>query len=104
MDTTPSNLMFAAMKKFTDAICGDEPPAVDQSKGAIQIRIRRRFVMDFLHQFGSTCMREGVNRKVLELKGARDSGGTQVFDGADKSAQSRAVDDAHAGKQLVVIK
>lgn len=104
MDTTPSKLMFEAMCKFRDAMCGEEPNAMDVSTAANNRRIHRRFVMDFLHQFGATCMREGVNRKIAEVQGARHTGGTQIVDREDAGAAAKARDDAEAGRNLVVIK
>lgn len=91
MDVTPSDKMFEAMKTFNDAVNGEEPSLLDASRGAIARRSKRKLTMDFLHYMVGLSMREGVNRAIKEAK-LRQSG---LIDGADRSAISQAIEDAH---------
>lgn len=98
MDVTPSNKMFAAMQAFVDATIGEEPSKLLVGPGASAIRDRRRVAFQFLHSFAAICMREGVNRKVMEVKGER---GGRVYDAADLRAIQQATRDAEEGKNLI---
>lgn len=99
MDTTPSPKMFAAMQKMADALCGEEPSKLLVGPGADAVRAKRMLFMEFMHQFAAISMREGVNRKVLEIKGQHG----MAFDKEDREAKARARADAEAGKQIVQV-
>lgn len=62
MDVTPTPKMFEAMTTFTDAICGEAPTAIEQSKAANERRDKRALTMDFMHRLIHLAMREGAAR------------------------------------------
>jgi hypothetical protein len=101
MDVTPSDKMFEAMKKFTDAVCGDAPSRLEISPGALARRMKRRLTMDFLHQFAAQCMREGLNRGIIEARQRKQ--GMQPVDKQDRNAVDKAKDDAARGEAMVII-
>lgn len=62
MDVTPNKKMFEAMERFTTAVCGEAPLAVEKSPGAERVRATRKATMDFLHRLVHLSMREGAAR------------------------------------------
>lgn len=98
MDVTPSPKMFEAMKQLVDATCGEEPSPLLVGPGASAIRIKRTFVYEALHRLVAIAMREGVNRKVLEIQAQREAQTKiPVFDKEDAEAVAKAKSDAEAG-------
>ena len=95
MDTTPSPKMFDAMRKLTDAVCGEEPHPMLVGSGAAAIRHKRIIMMDVLHGLVAGAMREGVNRAVKEAQQRR--AGIRPVDAADRNAIAQAKHDAEAG-------
>lgn len=101
MDTTPSPKMFTAMTKLVDSMCGEEPSKLLTGAGATAIRTKRAAAFDVLHLLVALCMREGVNRAIKEAQ--LRQAGILTLDGPDRSAVSRAIDDAQAGKNRVIL-
>jgi hypothetical protein len=79
MDVTPTNKMFEAMAKFTDAMCGEEPHKLLIGPGASRVRESRRAMMNFLHQLVAMCMREGGRRAVKEYGIPTQAGGSNAI-------------------------
>lgn len=98
MDVTPSPKMFHAMSQLTDAACGEEPERLLIGPGARAIREKRAMMMEVLHKLVAVAMREGVNRKVMEIKGERAG---RVIDKEDFEATVRAARDAEEGRLMV---
>lgn len=62
MDVTPTPKMFEFMQKFTDAVIGEEPLAVESSTAANNRRAARVECMSSLHKLVHLAMREGAAR------------------------------------------
>lgn len=76
MDLTPTPKAFEAMKKFTDATCGEAPGPFTRGTDASKRRQARRYCMDFLHHLYALAMKNGaavaydefVKRSVINSK------------------------------------
>lgn len=100
MDVTPNKKMLIAMMKMCDASIGEEPSELDVSAVANGRRVKRRHMMDLLHQMVALSMREGVRRKVEEILRLRAGA---IQDKEDRNAVARAIEDAMAGNAQVLI-